>query len=56
VFAEHLEKKVMCPACGTLMKMEKSRDPQTAIRPRIIGKIDPPKRHGPDDWSLSDFS
>src|SRR5215831_17461525 len=24
VLAEHLDKKVMCPACGTLMKMEKS--------------------------------
>ena len=52
VFSEHLEKKVMCPSCGTLMKLEKS---QTTVRPRIIGKIDPPPRHDPDDWSLSDF-
>jgi uncharacterized Zn-finger protein len=52
VFAEHMEKKVMCPSCGTLMKLEKS---QTAVRPRIIGKIDPPPRPDPDDWSLSDF-
>jgi len=52
VFSEHMEKKVMCPSCGTLMKLEKS---QTAVRPRIIGKIDPPPRPDPDDWSLSDF-
>ena len=42
----------MCPSCGTLMKLEKS---QTTVRPRIIGKLDPPPRHDPDDWSLSDF-
>ncbi|MBI3854093.1 MAG: hypothetical protein HY293_00215 [Planctomycetes bacterium] len=58
VFAEHLDKKVMCPACGTLMKMEKNKDPQTSItqvRPRIVGKTDPPPKQDPDDWSLSDF-
>jgi hypothetical protein len=37
------------------MLMEKSKDPQTTVRPRVIGKIAPPARHGPDDWSLSDF-
>ena len=67
VFAEHLEKKVMCPECGTLMKMEKSKDPQTSVtqvRPRIVGKGEPPPRPSPpanpgphsDDWSLSDFT
>jgi uncharacterized Zn finger protein (UPF0148 family) len=59
VFAEHLEKKVMCPACGTLMKMEKFRDPQTSVttvRPRIVGKTIPPPRSDPDAWSLEDFS
>jgi len=59
VFAEHLEKKVMCPECGTLMKMEKSKDPQTSItqvRPRIVGKEEPPPKPDPDQWSLSDFS
>ncbi|HVR83791.1 MAG TPA: hypothetical protein VMU54_05720 [Planctomycetota bacterium] len=65
VFAEHLEKKVMCPECGTLMKMEPSKDPQTSItqiRPRIVGKGEPPPKSQPppeadaDQWSLSDFS
>jgi uncharacterized Zn finger protein (UPF0148 family) len=59
VFAEHLEKKVMCPACGTLMKMEKSKDPQTSItqvRPRIVGKSEPPPRADPDAWSMEDFT
>lgn len=67
VFAEHLDKKVMCPECGTLMKMEKSKDPQTSVtqvRPRIVGKGEPPPKQPPpppppadaQDWSLSDFS
>jgi hypothetical protein len=65
VFAEHLEKKVMCPECGTLMRMEQSKDPQTSVtqvRPRIIGKGEPPAKSelpppaDTDDWSLSDFS
>jgi len=59
VFAEHLDKKVMCPECGTLMKMEQTRDPQTAmtqVRPRIVGKGEPPPKADPDQWSLSDFS
>jgi uncharacterized Zn finger protein (UPF0148 family) len=59
VFAEHLDKKVMCPACGTLMKMDKAKDPQTSItqvRPRIVGKGEPPPRSDPDQWSLEDFS
>jgi uncharacterized Zn finger protein (UPF0148 family) len=59
VFAEHLDKKVMCPACGTLMKMDKSKDPQTSVttvRPRIVGKTDIPPRPDPDQWSMEDFS
>jgi predicted RNA-binding Zn-ribbon protein involved in translation (DUF1610 family) len=59
VFAEHLEKKVMCPECGTVMKMEKSRDPETMdiqVRPRVVGKGEPPPRTDPDQWSLEDFS
>ena len=59
VFAEHLDKKVMCPACGTLMKMDKAKDPQTSmtqVRPRIVGKGEPPPRSDPDQWSLEDFS
>ena len=55
VFAEHLEKKVLCPACGTLMKMEKNSS-GTTVRPRIVGKTDVPPKVDPDDWSLSDFS
>lgn len=59
VFEEHLEKRVMCPACGTLMKMEKIKDPQssvTTVRPRIVGKTDPPPRLDPEAWSMEDFS
>jgi len=59
IFAEHLDKKVMCPECGTLMKMDRSKDPQTSVtqvRPRIVGKSEPPPKTDPDQWSLSDFS
>jgi DNA-directed RNA polymerase subunit M/transcription elongation factor TFIIS len=59
VFAEHLDKKVMCPECGTLMKMDKSKDSQTSattVRPRIVGKSEPPPKTDPDQWSLNDFS
>lgn len=59
VFVEHLDKKVMCPACGTLMKMDQAKDPQTSItqvRPRIVGKGVPPPRPDPDQWSLEDFT
>jgi hypothetical protein len=40
------------------MIMEKSKDPQsiTTVRPRIVGKTEPPPRPDPDAWSLSDFS
>jgi uncharacterized Zn finger protein (UPF0148 family) len=56
VFLEHLEKKVMCPSCGTLMKLEKSEDSQTKVRPRIIGQgTPPPPPADPDDWSMEDF-
>ena len=57
--AEHLGKQVQCPACGTLMRLEKKRDPETsviAIHPRIVGKAEPPKKRGIDeDLSLDDF-
>jgi DNA-directed RNA polymerase subunit M/transcription elongation factor TFIIS len=58
VFAEHLDKKVMCPSCGTLMQMEKNTDPKavTTVRPRIVGKTEPPPKVDPDEWSMSDFS
>jgi len=55
VLMEHLEKKVMCPSCGTLMKLEKSKDPQTTVRPRIVGKTEPPPPVDPEEWSMSDF-
>jgi hypothetical protein len=54
VVVEHLDKKVMCPACGTLMRMEKS-SPGTTVRPRIVGKTEPPPPTDPDQWSLEDF-
>jgi len=49
------------------MKMEKSKDPQTSItqvRPRIVGKGEPPPKASPppppspgtERWSLNDFS
>src|SRR5882672_4402264 len=59
VFAEPFEKKVMCPECGALMSMAKSKDPQTSIttvRPRFVGQGEPPPKVDPDQWSLSDFS
>ena len=55
VVVEHLDKKVMCPACGTLMRMEKNPGPGTTVRPRIVGKTEPPPPSDPDEWSLSDF-
>lgn len=58
VFAEHLEKRVMCPECGTVMRMERTRDPETMdiqVRPRVVGKNEPPPRTDPDQWSLEDF-
>ena len=55
VFAEQLEKKILCPSCGTLMKLEKTSESGTTVRPRIVGKTDPPPPSDPDDWSLSDF-
>ena len=58
VFEEHLEKKVLCPECGTIMKMEKNTEPGaiTTVRPRVVGKTDPPPKADPDAWSMSDFS
>lgn len=68
VYEAHLDKQAMCPACGTLMKLERSKDPQTSatqVRPRIVGKGTPPPRPpdpppgparpDPDAWSLEDF-
>jgi len=55
VVVEHLDKKVMCPACGSLMKLEKVEGSETKIRPRIVGKTEPPPPDDPDQWSLSDF-
>jgi len=55
VVVEHLEKKVMCPACGSLMKLEKVEGTETKVRPRIVGKTEPPTPSDPDDWSMSDF-
>ena len=55
VFAEQLDKKVLCPSCGTLMKMDKN-DSGTQVRPRIVGKAEIPPKADPDDWSMSDFS
>ena len=68
VYEAHLDKEAMCPACGTLMKLDRSWDPQTSatqVRPRIVGKGTPPPRPAepppeppkpdPDSWSLQDF-
>lgn len=56
VFADQMDKKVLCPACGTLMKMERPKDGSaTTVRPRIVGKQDPPPPTDPDAWSMSDF-
>ena len=55
VFAEQLDKKVLCPACGTLMKMEKNSS-GTQVRPRIVGKAELPPKADPDEWIMSDFS
>lgn len=57
---EHLGKQAQCPACGTLMKLEKDRDPQThhtVVRAKVIGKAaPPPSRPEKPDWSLDDFA
>jgi DNA-directed RNA polymerase subunit M/transcription elongation factor TFIIS len=63
VTAENLGKQGQCPHCGALMKLEKSRDPQTQsteLRVRVVGQAEPPpkpkpKRSGMEDWDLSDF-
>jgi DNA-directed RNA polymerase subunit M/transcription elongation factor TFIIS len=55
VVVEQLEKKVMCPACGTLMKLEKVEGGATKVRPRIVGKTEPPAPIDPDQWSMEDF-
>jgi len=59
VFAEHVDKKALCPQCGTIMQLEKNKDTgdaTTTIRPRVVGKTEPPPKEDPDKWSLSDFS
>jgi DNA-directed RNA polymerase subunit M/transcription elongation factor TFIIS len=55
VVVEQLDKKVMCPACGTLMKLEKVEGGATKVRPRIVGKTEPPAPIDPDQWSMEDF-
>jgi hypothetical protein len=56
---EHLGKQVQCPACGTLMRLEKKSDPEsdrTVLHPRIVGQAGPPGKRGVDeDLSLDDF-
>jgi uncharacterized protein (DUF983 family) len=63
VMEEHLGKEAMCPACGTLMRLERRRDPQTTrtgVRAIVVGRGEPPPRPpGPPprpDWSLDDFA
>jgi len=57
---EHLGRQAQCPACGTLMRLEKKRDPETArttLHPRIVGQAEPPRKRGIDeDLSLDDFN
>jgi hypothetical protein len=58
---EHLGKQAQCPACGTLMRLEKRRDPETSltiVNPKIVGQAKPPPgRRGLDeDLSLDDFN
>ncbi len=53
---EHLGKRAQCPACGTLMRLERDRDPQThatVVRAKVVGKGAPPPEK--PDWSLDDF-
>jgi DNA-directed RNA polymerase subunit M/transcription elongation factor TFIIS len=59
VAAKHLGRMVRCPACGTLMRLEKTRDPQTSltqIRPQVVGRARPPGESVQDTWSLDDFA
>lgn len=57
---EHLGKQAQCPACGTLMRLEKKRDPETSltvVHPRIVGRAEPPKKRGLDEeLSIDDFT
>jgi len=57
---EHLGKQAQCPACGTLMRLEKKRDPETSltvVHPRIIGQAKPPRKRGLDEeLSIDDFN
>jgi hypothetical protein len=56
VFQENLQKKVLCPSCGTLMTLEPAEGGETKVRPRVVGKMAPPPPPAdPDQWSLSDF-
>jgi hypothetical protein len=58
VTARHLGKEAECPACGTRMKLDHIRDPQTSliqVRPRVLEKTAPPKPAAQDEWSLDDF-
>ena len=54
---EHLGKRAQCPSCGTVMRLERDRDPQThhtVVRAKIVGKGEPPTEKA--DWSLDDFA
>ena len=56
---KHLGKKVRCPSCGTLMRLERTRDPQTSltqIRPQVVGTASVPDESGQDSWTLDDFA
>jgi DNA-directed RNA polymerase subunit RPC12/RpoP len=57
--AEHSGDQIQCPACGTLMRLEKKRDSETtiiALYPRIVGKGEPSEKRGIDeDLNLDDF-
>ncbi len=59
VAREHLGRQAQCPNCGTLMRIEKVRDPQTqqtVVRAKVVGKADPPPQPADKpDWSLEDF-
>jgi hypothetical protein len=59
VAPKHLGRKVRCPSCSTLMRLEETRDPQTSrtqVRPEVVGKAQLPDESGQESWSLDDFT
>jgi hypothetical protein len=59
VHPEHVGKQAQCHACGTVMRLEEIRDPQTSltrILPRVVGKPAPSKRGLDEELSLDDFT